>query len=61
MENIQTTENPIEMYLNSLNDRERKSYEIAKQHLGCSFQIYKSNAFIKWCKDNNVVYKHKYQ
>lgn len=49
---------PIQLYLNSLNEKEKKAYEIAKQHLGCSFQIYKSNAFIKWCKKNEIIYSH---
>jgi hypothetical protein len=37
-------------YLNSLNDKERKAFEIAKNHLGSSFHIIKSNGFIEWKK-----------
>lgn len=37
-------------YINSLNDKERKAFEIAKNHLGSSFHIIKSNGFIEWKK-----------
>jgi hypothetical protein len=35
-------------YLSSLNDLQKKSYLIAKTHLGTSFNIYKSNGFKEW-------------
>lgn len=38
----------INTYLNSLNDKDIKSYNIAKSHLGTSFQVEKSNHFLKW-------------
>ena len=38
----------IEQYILSLNDQERKTLEIAKDHLGTSFNIVKSVGFIKW-------------
>lgn len=37
-------------YLASLNPKEKKAYEIAKQHLGTSFHLIKSNGFIQWKK-----------
>jgi len=37
-------------YLESLNEKEKKAYEIAKNHLGTSFHLIKSNGFIKWKK-----------
>jgi len=40
------------MYLQSLNARERKAYEIAKSHLGMSFDLEKSNGYIEWVKRN---------
>jgi hypothetical protein len=40
----------IKEYINSLPEKEKKAYEIAKEHLGMSFQIEKSNGFIKWLK-----------
>jgi hypothetical protein len=40
-------------YLESLSEKERKSYEIAKEHLGMSFQLDKSVGYIKWLKAQN--------
>lgn len=40
------------IYLQSLNARERKAYEIAKSHLGMSFDLEKSNGYIEWVKRN---------
>jgi len=39
-----------EQYVNSLNEKEKKAYEIARSHLGTSFTIEKSIGFIKWKK-----------
>lgn len=41
----------INEYLESLSEKEKKAYEIARSHLGMSFQIEKANGFIKWKKD----------
>jgi hypothetical protein len=38
----------IEQYISSLNEQERQTLEIAKDHLGTSFNIAKSVGFIKW-------------
>lgn len=35
-------------YLSSLNHLQKKSYLIAKTHLGTSFNIFKSNGFKEW-------------
>jgi hypothetical protein len=35
-------------YLATLNDRERQAYAIAKDHLGMSFMLDKSNGFREW-------------
>lgn len=35
-------------YLETLTARERKAYEIAKSHLGMSFNLKKSNGYLKW-------------
>jgi hypothetical protein len=43
-------ENLVEQYIASLTEKELKAYEIAREHLGTSFQIEKSNGFIQWCK-----------
>ena len=38
-------------YLDSLSEKEKKSYEIAKEHLGMSFQLDKSVGYLKWLKN----------
>jgi hypothetical protein len=43
----------IEKYIQTLNEKEHKAYLIAKNHLGDSFQIEKSNGFLKWLENNN--------
>ena len=42
----------IETYLNSLNELEKKTLDIAKSHLGTSFNVRKSVGFIKWKQAN---------
>jgi len=37
-------------YLSEMTDHEKKAYEIAVNHLGSSFNIYRSNGFISWKK-----------
>jgi hypothetical protein len=37
-----------QQYLETLSEKERKSYEIAKEHLGMSFQLDKSVGYLKW-------------
>jgi len=44
--------NTLELeYLSSLSEKERMGYEIAKNHLGTTFHLQKSNGFIAWKKD----------
>jgi len=38
----------LKLYLDSLTEKELKSYAIAKSHLGTSFQLEKSLGFLKW-------------
>jgi hypothetical protein len=38
-------------YLESLSPIERTAMEIAKRHLGSSFNILKSNGYMKWVKN----------
>lgn len=40
----------IKKYLDQMTEQERKAYLIALSHLGTSFNIYKSNGYIEWCK-----------
>lgn len=41
-------------YLESLSEKELKSYAIAKSHLGTSFQLEKSHGYLEWKKTNNM-------
>lgn len=41
-----------EKYIQSLTDKERKAYEIAKEHLQTSFNIEKSIGYIEYKKEN---------
>jgi hypothetical protein len=43
------------LYLESMSDKERKAYEIAKDHLGMSFQIEKSIGYINFIKDHTTI------
>ena len=36
-----------------LSEKEKKAYEIAKSHLGMSFQIEKSNGYLKYKKTHS--------
>ena len=38
----------IASYISTLNHFEKHTMEIAKQHLGSSFDLTKSNGFMKW-------------
>jgi hypothetical protein len=42
----------MEKYIKTLNDKERKAYEIAKTHLKSSFNIQKSIGYINYNKSN---------
>lgn len=42
----------LEEYVQSLNEKEKKAYEIAKNHLGSSFSLYKSRGYLQWKKKN---------
>jgi predicted deacetylase len=35
-------------YLHNLNEHDKKAYLVAFQHLGSSFNIYRSNGFKEW-------------
>jgi ribosome biogenesis GTPase A len=40
----------VEQYIAQLDDVQHKAMEIAKSHLGTSFNIKRSNGFIEWMK-----------
>lgn len=44
----------LDKYINSLSEKERQAYEIAKDHLGSSFSLYKSRGYIEWKKKNGL-------
>ena len=43
-------------YISTLSPKEKKSYNIAKEHLGMSFQLEKSVGFIEWYKKEHAEY-----
>ena len=43
----------ILQYLSEMHEKERIGYKIAFEHLGTSFDIYRSNGFINWKKAKN--------
>jgi hypothetical protein len=47
---VQTQENIVQ-YLQQLTTIQKKAYNIAKRHLGSSFDILKSNGYIHWLKN----------
>ena len=40
----------IYQYLSEMTDQEKTAYKIALDHLGTSFNVYRSNGFIDWKK-----------
>ncbi len=42
----------VEMYMEQLEPIQKKALDIAKNHLGTSFNISKSNGFVEWKKKN---------
>jgi len=43
----------IKEYIEQLSDIQKKAYLIAKQHLGSSFYLTKSNGYISWLNEKN--------
>ena len=44
------SENELAQYLASLSPKDVKGYNIAKSHLGMTYQYEKTNGFIEWKK-----------
>ena len=42
------TQDSVRKYLQQLNDKEKKAYKIAKDHLGTSFHIVRSVGYSEW-------------
>lgn len=55
---IQTKEY-LELYLQNMSEKERKGYHIAKSHLKQSFQLEKSNDFLKWMREQKEKQEEK--
>jgi hypothetical protein len=41
-------------YLEEMDEHNRKGYIIAQNHLGTSFNIYKSNGYKEWLKNKKI-------
>lgn len=46
----ESLENLMQKYLETLSEKEKRGYFIAKEHLGMSFQLEKSVGFLNWMK-----------
>ena len=47
--------NDEQKYIKSLDKKELQSYNIAKSHLGSSFELSKSIGYIKWIQNNQKL------
>jgi len=45
------TKESVLQYLSQLNNLQKKAYLIAKEHLGSSFHLLKSNGYLEWQKE----------
>ncbi len=50
MDSSATINTSIQQYLAQLDDIQKKAHDIAKQHLGTSYNIAKSNGYMDWLK-----------
>jgi hypothetical protein len=57
MSNKQNIQQLVAEYMDQLSDVERKACAIAKDHLGSSFNIVKSNGFNDWLKEKENATK----
>lgn len=44
------TQTSLSEYMAEMDELQKKAYNIAKEHLGTSFNVLKSNGYIEWCK-----------
>jgi hypothetical protein len=47
---LSKTDSLIKAFMDSLDEKERMAFHIAKSHLGTMFSLDKSNAFLEWIK-----------
>jgi len=45
------TQESIKQYISQFTPIQKKAYLIAKEHLGSSFNVIKSNGYIQWLKN----------
>lgn len=45
----------LQKYVDSFTEKERMAYLIAKEHLTMSFNLEKSNGYIKWKSKNGYI------
>ena len=57
MSNKQNLQQLVAEYMDQLSDVERKACAIAKDHLGSSFNIVKSNGFNDWINEKEKANK----
>ena len=50
----QPQESLLEEYIKQMTEKEYKAYEIAKSHLGTSFDLKKSNGYLEWLKKRPI-------
>jgi hypothetical protein len=50
----ENTDELMQQYIDSLSDKERKAYMIAKEHLATSFDLEKSNGYLKWKRAKTI-------
>jgi hypothetical protein len=53
---VNSIETMVEEYMKIWTEKERIAYNIAKSHLQSSFQLEKSNGFLQWKKQQNMLY-----
>jgi hypothetical protein len=51
-EQVENNKSIIDLYLDSLSPRERRAYEIARDHLGSAFSLVKSVGFVRFLDKN---------
>ena len=54
-------ENTKQQYIQSLNEIERQSYELAKKHLKGIFYLEENNGFLEWKKKNSQQQQPNHQ
>ena len=47
------TQENIQQYISQFTPIQKKAYLIAKEHLGSSFNVVKSNGYMDWIKNKN--------